>query len=132
MAMSGAERQRKWMEKNRAIHNLRRRNARKKLPTLGTADGPSSVEVGVARRDVDDGPMTDTSVAQFQTKKVGEFRMLVLPQKAKERSVVPVVKPQVFRNDHGAVISEEAFMELLRRKALAEKNGYELDEYSQT
>lgn len=46
MAMTGAERQRKWLDKNRAMHNLRRRNARKGLVSL---EEEPKVEATVSR-----------------------------------------------------------------------------------
>jgi acyl-CoA reductase-like NAD-dependent aldehyde dehydrogenase len=50
------------------------------------------------------------------------------------KPVVPeivVAKPQVYRNDYGAVISEAAWKRLQKMKAEAKEKNYELDEYSQ-
>ena len=57
--------------------------------------------------------------------------MLVLPEQPKDEPMTPVVKPQVFRNDYGAVISESAWKRLQKLKQEAKEGGYELDEYSQ-
>ena len=73
----------------------------------------------------------ETSSVPFETKKVGEFRMLVLPEMPKEEATMPVVKPLIYRNDYGAVISESAWGRLQEKKRVAAENGYELDEYSQ-
>ena len=63
----------------------------------------------------------------FETKKVGEFRMLVLPEQPKDEPVVPVVKPKVFFNDHGAQISERVWNDLQEKKRKALESGYEFD-----
>jgi hypothetical protein len=72
-------------------------------------------------------PTVQSSGAAFETKKVGEFRMLVLPETVEEEPV----KPQIFRNDNGAVISEWAWKMLQEKKRRAKEGGYEIDDYSQ-
>jgi len=156
--MTNAERQRKWIAKNRALHNLRRRNKRKNLPVPVLAEpqvydkigklksgqdypsqhcegssGEARESTPVVRGAAETSKASDSRGGQlpFETKKVGEFRMLVLPEQPKDEPVVPVVKPQVFRNDYGAVISESAWKRLQKLKQEAKEGGYELDEYSQ-
>ncbi len=45
--------------------------------------------------------------------------------------VAAPVKPLVFRNDYGQIISERAWNMLQKKKEDAKKGGYVLDEYSQ-
>jgi len=73
-------------------------------------------------------PSSVTKSIPFETKKVGEFRMLVIPSKEVEDEPV---KPTIFRNDYGAVISERAWNQLQEKKRRAKEGGYVLDEYSQ-
>ena len=76
-------------------------------------------------------PAPSLTKIPFETKKVGEFRMLVLPERVEDEDTMPVVKPQIFRNDYGAVISERAWNQLQEKKRRAKEGGYVLDEYSQ-
>ncbi len=48
-----------------------------------------------------------------------------------EKVVAAPVKPLVFRNDYGQIISERAWNMLQKKKEDAKKGGYVLDEYSQ-
>jgi len=122
MAMTNTERQRRWLEKNRALHNLRRRNARSNLLS---ADGDRTSKLATLAADSDSYP--EPTKLPFETKKVGEFRMLVMPETHKEEATMPVVKPKVFLNDHGAVISERTWNILQEKKRIAKENGYEFD-----
>jgi hypothetical protein len=144
MALTNYERVKRWREKNRALYNLRRRNARKNLPVPVLAEAVTRtsgarpeterecpLSSGEAREsnkpDVYCIP-SDSRGGQklpFETKKVGEFRMLVLPEE--ERPEMPVVKPKVFFNDHGAQISEKVWNQLQEKKRVAAENGYEFD-----
>ena len=142
--MTNAERQRKWIAKNRALHNLRRRNARKNLGgenrrTRSVVDEVERPSASVGELEVPtshEADEWDTSVEKsaptqklpFETKKVGEFRMLVMPPKeVEERAEMPVVKPKVFFNDHGAQISERVWNDLQEKKRVALESGYEFD-----
>jgi Ni/Co efflux regulator RcnB len=131
MAMTNAERQAKWLEKNRAVFNLRRRNARKdqgKRVPRGDGSGESRVPNGGAAEAGDNPP----TLNPFETKKVGEFRMLVLsPKEVENEPVVLSVKPLVFRDDNGRVISERAWNTLQKLKEKAKENEYEIDDYIQ-
>ena len=137
MALSGYEKQKRWRAKHRALYNLQQRNRRKR------GDAESTVCTGVPERENDrptvpdavgeiPTPATPSPKLPFETKKVGEFRMLVMPPKEIEGEVrTPVVKPLVFRNDYGAVISERAWNQLQEKKRRAKEGGYEIDEWSQ-
>ena len=134
MAMSNADRQAKWLEKNRALHNLRRRNARKKLSSgeksLGESGGIKTlVKTEIESEFESQGPSSARDAAHlFETKKVGEFRMLVIPPKeVGDEPEMPVVKPKVFFNDHGAQISERVWNDLQEKKRVALESGYEFD-----
>ncbi len=152
MAMSNAERQRRWLAKNRAAFNLRRRNARKSS-SLGEKE--AAVESNRSRTEmarseilgressdalssnVDGG--SNAPPPQFTTKKVGEFRMVVLPEE-KPTTDAPVstdtrsrsdIAMGIWRNDQGGVISKFAWDKLQKLKKEAKDGGYEIDQYSQ-
>lgn len=128
MALTGYERVKRWREKNRVVYNLRRRNARK---GLGLVEKEAKVEATVSRVEM---PQPENP-PPFATKKVGEFRMLVLPEEEKpatedSRTVRDVVGG-IYRNDSGGVISKFAYEKLQRLKEHAKANNFEIDEYSQ-
>ena len=122
MAMSNAERQKRWLEKNRALHNFRRRKKNLSGSDVTARDGGKV-----------DSVVATPSAQPFETKKVGEFRMLVMPtERVEDEPTMPVVKPKIFTNDiTGQIISERAWNELQRRKRKAKEGGYEIDEHSQ-
>ncbi len=131
MALTNKERQRRWMEKNRAAFNLRRRNARRENSGLGKQE--SKVQTDVPRIEM---PLPEIP---FKTKKVGEFRMIVLPEE-KPSTEAPVVEDGravsdvargIYRNDNGGVISKFAWEKLQRLKEHAKANNFEIDDYSQ-
>ncbi len=156
MSMSNAERQRRWLEKNRAAFNLRRRNARKK--DLGLVEKEPTSQTTVPRTEMArnmgaDTEETESRSAQagkgevelsrppppFTTKKVGEFRMVVLPEE-KPSTEVPEstdtrsrsdIAMGIWRNDQGGVISKFAYDKLQRLKEHAKENNFEIDDYSQ-
>jgi hypothetical protein len=131
MALTNYERVKRWREKNRVLYNLRRRNARKNLPVPVLADAVSRFVTeesrGEARESTTAVDSRGGQTLPFETKKVGEFRMLVLPEEPVERPEMPVVKPKVFFNDHGAQISEKVWNQLQEKKRVAEEKGYEFD-----
>ncbi len=159
MAMTNAQRQQRWLEKNRGAFNLRRRNARKNLGSGGagwkssdqgraepkalaasptqnhlSGDRASRIIGSVSASETDAAEeirQVDSPPAQklFETKKVGEFRMIVIPESPE--TVAPESKPLIFRNDYGQVISERQWKMLQGRKERAKEGGYEIDEYSQ-
>lgn len=113
MALTNYERQKRWREKNRVIYNLRRRNARKS----------EKVET----------PFTHgTGAAPVST--IDKLRELVRVEQEKPRTEAPAtpVKPLVYRNDYGNVITEGQWNQLQEKKMLAKEKGYVIDEYSQT
>ena len=125
MALSGYEKQKRWREKHRALYNLQQRNRRKKGgdATLSPESTQLSKETSNAAPTVQ-----PSGAAQFHTKKVGEFRMLVMPPKTVEdEPTMPVAKPKVFFNDHGAQISEKVWNVLQEKKRIALESGYEFD-----
>ena len=130
------ERVKRWREKNRGLVNLRQREYRKRK-TLGGVESSSEL---ATERPNDIGQVSSDKSAPsklFETKKVGEFRMLVLPEQPKEEPEMPVVassealrgggKPKVFFNDHGAQISEKVWEALQEKKRVALESGYEFD-----
>lgn len=94
---------------------MRRREYRKKLG--------SSV---VPQRDRETSPTLKTDEPKG---KIEELRELI--KREHERVVEAPVKPLIFRDDHGRVITERAWNNLQRLKEAARIGGYELDDYSQ-
>ena len=72
-----------------------------------------------------------SGAAQFETKRVGEFRMLVMPEKAKDEPTMPATKPLIFRDDNGRVITERAWNALQKLKEKAKEGEYHVDDYIQ-
>ena len=155
MAMSSAERQRRWLAKNRAAFNLKRRNARKglvgkeavvqtdvpriEMESQATVGSSKAEEHHGTRAKHEDVGSTPTPQTPFVTKKVGGFRMIVLPEEKpstgvsvieETRSVKDVVGG-IYRNDFGGVISKSAWEKLQKAKQHAKENNFEMDEYSQ-
>lgn len=158
MDRTNAQRQKRWRDKHRALFNLRRRNLRKKnlsggvesrhavQPSIGKevnrgvhpatdqasgvlTDEPIVRSESVGIRSGTDSGSSDPPAQPFETKKVGEFRMVMLPESTK--SVVVDSKPSIFRDDYGRVITERTWNILQEKKRKAEKGGYFLDDYSQ-
>jgi Ni/Co efflux regulator RcnB len=145
MALSNAERQKRWIEKNRALHNLRRRKKNLSGGVYGHAEigggtetslPSESLAIGSAapRRLPPNNLGSGNQAPTAQKSKIQELRELV--RKTEEANHVreiteEVVKPQVFRNDYGAIISENAWKRLQKLKEKAREGGYILDEYSQ-
>lgn len=119
MAKSNAERQAKWREKNRALFNLRRRNARKgggakKSERRGACPSESTI--------------AETS-APSPTATIEELRQLIATES--EKPVPEPVKPVVYRDDYGRVITWEQWEKMQETKAKAKAGGYEVDAWSQ-
>jgi hypothetical protein len=110
-------------DKCKEILRLRTQRSRKKNVAESRSDELG--RCGVARERLPDKPV------QFETKKVGEFRMLVLPEQGKEEPMTPTTKPLIFRDDNGRVISERAWNALQKLKEKAKENEYEIDDYIQ-
>lgn len=128
MAMSNAERQRKWREKNRALFNYRRRSSRK-CDSLDARSGiPAKDTIGLPQsQKLNHGASTPPARS---SSKVEELRALIEEEHAKpvEAGVVPLV----YRDDFGRVISERQWKRLNKMKEDAKEGGYEIDEYSQS
>ncbi len=147
MALTNSERQAKWRDKHRALFNLRRRQSRnlksiarveerlKQLKELRDGIEEPEVQTDVPRIEM---PLPENP-PPFETKKVGEFRMVVLPEEkptvdapsstaTRSRSDIAM---GIWRNDQGGVISKFAWEKLQRLKEHAKKNNFEMDDYSQ-
>ncbi len=127
MAMSNAERQRKWREKNRALFNLRRRNARKE--NLSSVEKEAESETTVPRTKM--GVHANDVVKEVNRPTISELRELVKEEREKPPQSVEEPRPAVYKNDYGGVISKFQWEKLQRLKAHAKENNFEIDEYSQ-
>lgn len=143
MALTNYEKQKRWREKNRALYNLQQRNRRKKGGDAVCRENPQVSEVsshpssaaptvppaGAALNpEYEKATHEEELHGHFTTKKVGEFRMVVIPT---QPSVVIENKPLIFKDDYGRVISERAWNMLQKKKEDAKKGGYVIDDYSQ-
>ncbi len=160
MPLSNKERQRRWLEKNRAAFNLRRRNARK---GSGLGEKEAVVESNRSRTEMARNIGADTELTEsrpvqseqentgkgevelsrpplpFTTKKVGEFRMVVMPEEKPSDEVPSCTDTRsrsdiamgIWRNDQGGVISKFAWEKLQKLKEKAKEGNYVIDEYSQ-
>jgi hypothetical protein len=141
---NGYARVKAWRLKNRSLWNLKQREYRRKKKNLSggvesrhadvsgfqSSDPSGQLEVTacedqVQKRKSSSGSSAPPAQSLFQTKKVGEFR--ILPEEPVERREMPVVKPKVFFNDHGAQISESVYNRLQEKKREASEKGYEFD-----
>ncbi len=161
MALTNAQRQKKWRDENRALWNLRRRNLRKSLIDVKEE---AVVQTGVPRiempikeilKDEDSGSMLCPACGGYEEHKEGcegkpktkEETLEVLrrligePQKPSEmiEDAAVIVETRsasdvargIWRNDSGGIISKFAYDKLQRLKEHAAKNNFEIDEYSQ-
>lgn len=120
MALSNKERQKRWLAKNRAVFNFRRRQARRKKALSG---GSPSVTVGLpARTPSIAGPPTQKS-------KIEELRELIAGESVKVEKEPE--KTAAYRDDFGRVISERQWKFLQDHKRKAKEVGYEIDEFVQ-
>ena len=123
-----SERVKRWRDRNRALHNLRRRNYRKGLTDVKKEP---EREATVVRPE-----MTQDS----KQAKISELRGLITAEEEtpatsegeimETRSAKDVVGG-IYRNDSGGVISKFAWDKLQRMKQHAKENHFEIDEYSQ-
>lgn len=100
------------MEKNRAAHNLRRRNARKGLKETSTPSTAPARVLPVAGKEAT----------------LASLRELVA---AAEPVVAVPAKPVVYRDDYGRVITQSQWNKLQEMKMEAKQKGYVIDEFSQ-
>ncbi len=161
MALSNKERQRRWMEKNRAAFNLRRRNARKGLidvkeeAIVQTKSEGIEMAVKEILKDEDSGSMLCPACGGYEEHKEGcegkpktkketlevLRRLIGEPQKPPEtlEDAAVIVETRsasdvargIWRNDNGAIISKFAWDKLQRMKEHAKANNFEIDDYSQ-
>lgn len=123
MPLSNSERQNRWLKKNRALHNLRRRQKRKSgVRGSGVSEDQTAQDIEF---------LASLSPAQTKTK-LEELRALIktVSDDAPYESYEPA-KPQVFRDDRNKVITEAQFNQLQKLKEAAKKGRYELDDFSQ-
>ncbi len=161
MPLSNKERQRRWMEKNRALHNLRRRNARKGS-SLGEKEAAvesnrsrtemarNEISGSVSRAATCSGETTASTVPHVSNggdqqippprPSVAELREMMSKASKKPATEPPAsvdtrsakdVIGGIYRNDNGGVISKFAWEKLQKMKAHAKENNFEIDEYSQ-
>ena len=109
MTSKNAERVKRWRNTNRALWNLRRKQYRRQ-------GKPESVEKTPQRTDE-------------PKRKIAELRELV--EKVVAEPVEAVVKPLIYRDDYGRILTERQWNALQKLKDDARKGGYERDEYSQ-
>ncbi len=145
---ANSERVKRWRDKNRALHNLRRRNYRKKGSGLVITEAEvgttvlrtemASKESGiVAERFESVGGSTPLPAPPHASKEATLENLRGLIKAEEEKPVVEdsrTVKDVVggiYRNDHGGVISKFAWEKLQRLKEHAKENNFVIDEYSQ-
>jgi len=114
VALTNYERQKKWRDKNRAIFNLRRRNARKN-------GGDTVVQSDHGRSE------PEKKVPVSPPLSVDELRQLM--EKSSEEPDQPVTR--IYKDDYGRLITERQWNTLQTRKTKAKDGGYEIDEYTQ-
>ena len=141
MALSNYEKQKRWREKHRALYNLQQRNRRKKGGDAECKSQTDLEDTNSSQRICSEAApeVRSLGAAGFETKKVGEFRMIVLPEE-KPATEAPVVDDGrsaadvargIYRNDNGGVISKFAWEKLKKMKEHAKENNFEIDDYSQ-
>ncbi len=148
MGMSNTERQRKWMEKNRAAFNLRRRNARKskimdeKKEVKLDEDSGSMLCPGCGGYEAHGDECMGKPVVVTKQETLERLRKLIEePRKPSETlEEAPVIEETrsasdvargVYRNDHGGVISKGAWDKLQKMKVHAKEKNFVIDDYSQ-
>lgn len=124
MALSNAERQKRWRERNRIIYNLRRRNARK--------GGDATCR---DKNTMTDTPRTSNAVPTVQT--AGTATIDQLREMIKVEHEKPVVEASTHvkmphRSPTGMVMTDEQWEKREEEKRKARERGFEYDEYSQT
>lgn len=128
--MSNAERQARWREKNRAIFNLRRRNARKKKGSDATCQSNSNQMTGEPCT-IRIGSEAVPTVRSSGAATIEELRELVANVSKEPPVEHAPSKPLIYRDDFGRVITERQWNILQEKKSRAKEAGYEIDAYSQ-
>ena len=120
---NGYARVKRWREKNRGLANMRQRAYRARKRVSG---GEGSSELIAERHDEVD---RDKSPSTPRKTKIEELRELIGRQHEYAEEVA--VKPRIFRDDYGRVITEKQWERLQEIKRGAKEGGYEIDEWSQ-
>ncbi len=127
---ANSERVKRWRDKHRALHNLRRRNARKK--GLSSLEEEPQLEAAVVRTEMQQKEVhANDVVKEVNRPSISELRELVEEEREKPPATSVEAPPTVYRNDYGGVISKFQWEKLQRIKAHAKENNFEIDEYSQ-
>ncbi len=133
----GSERVKRWRDNHRALHNLRRRQARKKGGDANCSENQTDIQTPVTAHTVSEN--TDTLRASkaaptFNPNRaatIESLRTLINTSSGSPVPEVPEFKLAVFRDDCGRQITEGQWNTLQARKEKAAKSNYVIDEYSQ-
>ncbi len=117
---ANSERVKRWRNRHRALHNLRRRNARKEK--LGLVVEEAEAEAIMPRIEM---------AQDAKQGKLAALREMIEKESVKPSQTSVEVPPAVYRNDYGGVISKFAWEKLQRLKKHAKEKEFEIDEYSQ-
>ncbi len=137
MMSANSERVKRWRDANRALWNLRRRNARKKLSGVeGSSDLATERPDGIGHVYPDKSTPSQTSKEETLSNlrsliKAEEEKPVTEARASEETRSVKDVVGGIYRNDHGGVISKFAYEKLQKLKEKAKNGGYQLDDYSQ-
>lgn len=131
--MSNAERQAKWMEKNRALHNFRRR---KKPLSGGDKTGDVRWQAESKSKDPCNPYRGETQAPPAQlpeiTVSAGKFpKTITLSSPITSAVEASAPPPLVYRDDYNRVITKGQWEKLQGMKEKAKENNYEIDQYSQ-
>ena len=128
MALTNYEKQKRWREKNRALYNLQQRNRRKTKggeATCSEKNKNGNTQIPTKSIASNAAP----TVQPARAAKIEELRELM--EAASREPVESVVKPLVYRDDYGRIISEAQWKRLQERKEHAKQCGFVIDQYSQ-
>jgi hypothetical protein len=130
MALSNNERQKRWIARNRALFNLRRRLARKEKANNGVVER-ALLDMQTERERRRGANPEEKIYDKKETLRV--IREMVARDEDEDRlREVEVNDPvMTYRDDFGRVISEKQWKLLQEHKEKARLQGYELDEFSQ-
>ncbi len=129
MAMSNAERQKRWKAKHRALYNLQRRNKRKNLGAGECVATKPIPKESVAAEEI------KQSIPPPQTSKealLASLRASIAPENLPPATAIPaapVKLPQ--RYIFGRPATEEEWQKKLELDRIADEKGYTRDEFSQ-
>ncbi len=129
MALTNAQRQKKWRDEHRALWNLRRRNLRKGSDLV---EKEPEREATVPRIEMVSKEETLRGLRQAieQESGIAPETSEDAPGSTDTRSRSDIAMG-IWRNDQGGVISKFAWDKLQRLKEHAKANNFVIDEYSQ-